>query len=207
VALSTLRAGIEAGNDSAAADLSVPSMYDGLDDGNGAWWDPEREPAVGGRGKGGMFPPVVKPTLRDDASTVAIRKLSSPGERAKRRAEPLSYAGKHSKQFYGVEVLEHLDTVRKHLSSPLPSTMAHMQQVSESTQAGQIALRRKRAVQETKDNELLQLWSGAAEIGEHNTRVALGRGKSERSGGAAPRWVDVAVNEHVFSRGASEDTW
>jgi hypothetical protein len=116
--LTALLAGSEHAEAGEAEGLTVPSMNDGLDDGNGAWWETQDDR------KGGIFPPV-KPTLRDDVSALAIRKLITPRERARRR-EPLSLAGKHSQQFYGVEVLEHLDTVRKHLSSPLQSTIAHV---------------------------------------------------------------------------------
>ena len=116
--LTALHGGIGGAEVGRSEGLSVPRMNDGLDDGNGAWWESQDDR------KSGMFPPV-KPTLRDDISALAIRKLVTPRERARRR-EPLSLAGKHSQQFYGVEVLEHLDTVRKHLSSPLQSKGAHV---------------------------------------------------------------------------------
>lgn len=98
----------------------MPSMNDGLDDGNGAWWDPQDEHTR----KGDALPPL-KPAPPYDVSAVAIRKLASPRALA-RRHEPLSLAGKHSHEFYGVEVLEHLDTVRKHVSPPLQGTSAHL---------------------------------------------------------------------------------
>ena len=107
VAVSTLRIGEDAALHVPVEEMSVPSMNDGLDDGNGAWWDPQDD-----RDRvGGMFPPI-KPTLRDDVSALAIRKLASPRER------DISLAGKHPQQFYGAELVEHLDTVRKHLTSP-----------------------------------------------------------------------------------------
>ena len=200
VALTTLRAGLVGAAD-AIEDLSVPSMQDGLDDGSGAWWDPDG----GAVGTGKMFPPL-KPALRDNISSMVSLRLTTPGERGRQRAEPLSLAGKQSKMFYGVEVLEHLDTVRNNLSSPLPSTRSHMQKVSESTSVGQLAIMRKQQKEAQKDEELLQLWSQAAEIGEHNTRMALGRRVSGK-GVPPPRWVDVAVNEHVFSQGGRMQEW
>lgn len=116
-----LRVGIAAAAVSeAAGDLSVPSMNDGLDDESGAWWDSQADQPSSGE----MFPPV-KPMLRNDLSALHIRKLVTPRERGRRR-EPLSLAGKHSQQFYGVEILEHLGTVRKHLTSPLQRKSAHM---------------------------------------------------------------------------------
>ena len=116
-----LRVGVDvAAVSDAVEDLSVPSMNDGLDDGNGAWWDSQDDQPSSGE----MFPPV-KPMLRNDLSALHIRKLATPRERGRRR-EPLSLAGKHSQRFYGVEILEHLDTVRKHLTSPLQCKSARM---------------------------------------------------------------------------------
>lgn len=81
-----------------------------------------------------------------------------------------------------------------------------MQRVSESTSEGQLAIMRKQQKEAQKEEELLQLWSQAAEIGEHNTRVALGR-RTSGKGVPPPRWVDVAVTDAVFSQGGRMQDW